>query len=89
MTVLHADWDNMGGRTIMRSDRNTPGVAEGDTISHPLSGPLPGQTSHTPGVWNRSRWTNVAQGDFPAGMGVETADITDDTLDGAYAATPV
>ena len=89
MTVLDADWDNMGGRTIIRSDRNTPGAREGDTISHPLNGPLPAQLSHVPGVWNRSSWTTVAQGSFPGLMGAETLDITDDTLAGAYAATPV
>lgn len=89
MTVLDADWDNMGGGVLRRSDRNTPGLAEGDTIVHPLKGPLPGDADHTPGVYVRSRWTNKTVAAFPSGLGAEVGDITANTLSAAFAATPV
>jgi hypothetical protein len=87
MTTLPDGWENMGGRVLKKT---SAGADIGDTIGHPLKGPLPGEaTGYEQGLWNRSRWTNTAAGDFPDGMGAKTADIADDTLDGALAATPV
>ena len=86
MTVLAAGWENMGGGVLKRT---TADGALGDTIVHPLKGPLPGDADHVQGVYNRSRWTNTAAGDFPSNMGAELADVTADTLAGAFAATPV
>jgi len=89
MTVLDPDWDNMGGGIYRRSDRNTPGLAEGDTIIHPLKdAAFLGDADQVAGVYNRSRWTNKTAADFPANLGAELGDITDSTLPGIYAATP-
>lgn len=89
MTVLDPDWDNMGGGILRRSDRNTPGLAEGDTIIHPLkSAAFLGDADQALGVYNRSRWTTKTTADFPSNLGAELGDATADTLDGAFAATP-
>jgi hypothetical protein len=87
MTVLAAGWENMGGRILRKT---SAGADIGDTISHPLNGPLPGEaTGFEQGLYNRSRWTNTGAGDFPDGLGAKTADITANTLAAAFAATPV
>lgn len=86
MTTLPEGWENQGGRVLIK---RSAGADQGDTIGHPLKGPLPGEsTGYEQGQWNRSRWTNVAADDFPSGMGAKTADIAEDTLDAALAATP-
>lgn len=77
----------MGGRVFKKT---SAGVDIGDTIGHPLKGPLPGEaTGFEQGRFNRSRWTNTGPTDFPAGLGAKTLDIATDTLDAAFAATPV
>jgi hypothetical protein len=86
MTTLPEGWENQGGRVLIK---RSAGADVGDTIGHPLKGPLPGEaTGYEQGLWNRSRWTNTDAEDFPSGMGAKTADAASDTLDGALAATP-
>ena len=65
------------------------GLAEGDTIIHPLKdASFLGDADQVLGVYNRSRWTNNTTADYPSNLGAELGDATSDTLAGAFAATP-
>jgi len=86
MTVLATGWENMGGRVLRKI---SAGADQGDTINHPLNGPLPGDADQVDGSYNRSRWTNTGAGDYPGNLGAELLDVATDTLAEAFAATPV
>lgn len=86
MTTLPSNYENMGGRILRKTD-DTPLGSQGNTIGHPLKGPLPGEASHALGAWNVANWTNGGASDFPSNLGAEVAHGQFDTLDEALAAT--
>ncbi len=86
MTVLAANWENMGGGVLRKTiDDGVLGSA-GDTIVHPLKANVAGDAGD-PGVYQVSRWTNKTATDFPANLGAKAGSGTGNTLADAFAAS--
>lgn len=87
MTVLAANWENMGGGVLRKAAEGGVLGSQGDTIVHPLKANVAGDAGD-PGVYQVSRWTNKAAADFPSALGAKTASATGNTLAEAFAAVP-
>jgi len=85
MTVLAANWENMGGGRLRKVAEGGVVGSQGDTITHPLKAPLGGSLT---GLYTVERWTVKTVAAFPSGLGARTAVGTSSTLAGAFAATP-